>query len=82
VGIRCADHATPSYQLKLALTSPAVCGRSVGIVRLWTKTMEFFFIKDWYLTYFMCTFNYIGFFIFKGIISAVESVEFVIGYHL
>jgi hypothetical protein len=41
VGIRCADHATPSYQLKLALTSPAGCGRSVGIVRLRAKATEF-----------------------------------------
>jgi hypothetical protein len=38
VGIRCADHAT--HQLKLALTSPTGCGRSVGIVRLRTKTTE------------------------------------------
>jgi hypothetical protein len=30
------------YQLKLALTSSAGCGRSVGIVRLRTKTTEFF----------------------------------------
>jgi hypothetical protein len=28
------------YQLKLALTSPAGCGRSVGIVRLRTKATE------------------------------------------
>jgi hypothetical protein len=28
-------------QLKLALTSPAGCGRLVGIVRLRTKTTEF-----------------------------------------
>jgi hypothetical protein len=28
------------YQLKLALTSPTGCGRSVGIVRLRTKTTE------------------------------------------
>jgi hypothetical protein len=32
------------YQLKLALTSPAGCGRSVGIVRLWAKNTEFFFM--------------------------------------
>jgi hypothetical protein len=31
------------YQLKLALTSPAGCGRSVGIVRLRTKDTEFKF---------------------------------------
>jgi hypothetical protein len=36
-GIRCADHATPSIRKKLALTSPTGGGRSVGIVRLWTK---------------------------------------------
>jgi hypothetical protein len=29
------------YQLKLALTSPTGCGRSVGIVRLRTKATEF-----------------------------------------
>jgi hypothetical protein len=29
------------YQLKLALTSPTGCGRSIGIVRLRTKTTEF-----------------------------------------
>jgi hypothetical protein len=43
VGIRCADHATPLYQLKLALTLSAGCGRLVGIVRLRTKTTEFSF---------------------------------------
>jgi hypothetical protein len=31
------------YQLRLALTSPAGCGRSVGIVHLRTKTTEFSF---------------------------------------
>jgi hypothetical protein len=43
VGIRCADHATPSTRKKLALTSPTNGGRSVGIVRLRTKTTEFSF---------------------------------------
>jgi hypothetical protein len=28
----------------LALTSPTGCGRSVGVVRLWTKTTEFSFL--------------------------------------
>jgi hypothetical protein len=41
VGIRCADHATPSVGKKLALTSPTCGGRSVGIVRLRTKATEF-----------------------------------------
>jgi hypothetical protein len=43
VGIRCVDHAT-LYQLKLALTSPTGCGRSVGEVCFWTKTSEFSFL--------------------------------------
>jgi hypothetical protein len=41
VGIRCADHATPSTRKRLALTSPTSGGRSVGIVRLRTKATEF-----------------------------------------
>jgi hypothetical protein len=43
VGIRCADHATSSIRKKLALTSPTSGGRSVGIVRLRTKSTEFVF---------------------------------------
>ena len=42
-GIRCADHVTPLYLQKLALTSPTGGGRSVGIVRSRTKATEFFF---------------------------------------
>jgi hypothetical protein len=48
VGIRCADHAT-LYPLKLALTTPAIGRRSVGIVRSRTETTDFFeniFITD------------------------------------
>ena len=45
MGIRCADHVTPLYPQKLALTSPTGGGRSVGIVRSRTKATEFFFIK-------------------------------------
>ena len=41
VGTRCADHVTPLYPQKLALTSPTGGGRSVGIVRVRTKAMEF-----------------------------------------
>jgi hypothetical protein len=37
------------YQLKLALSSPAGCGRSVGIVCLRTKTTEF---SIWYIFFF------------------------------
>ena len=42
-GDRCADHVTPLYPQKLALTSPTGGGRSVGIVRSRTKATEFFF---------------------------------------
>jgi len=44
VGTRCADHVTPLYPQKLALTSPTGGGRSVGIVRVRTKATEFVFI--------------------------------------
>ena len=40
MGTRCADHVTPLYPQKLALTSPTG-GRSVGIVRSRTKATEF-----------------------------------------
>jgi hypothetical protein len=46
----------------LAITSPTSGGRSVGIVRLWTQTMEFFF------------YIYICIYI-SGIISSVNDVE-------
>jgi hypothetical protein len=41
VGTRCADHVTPLYAQKLALTLPTGGGRSVGIVRSRTKATEF-----------------------------------------
>ena len=37
MGIRCANHVTPLYPQKLALTSPTGGGRSVGMVRSRTK---------------------------------------------
>jgi hypothetical protein len=43
-GIRCADHVTPLYPQKLALTSPTGGGCSVGIVRSRTKATEFSFL--------------------------------------
>jgi hypothetical protein len=48
MGIRCADHVTPLYPQKLALTSPTGGGRSVGIVRSRTKATEFFYINNTY----------------------------------
>jgi len=41
VGTRCADHVTPLYPQKLALTSPTSGGRSVDIVPVRTKATEF-----------------------------------------
>ena len=41
MGTRCADHVTPLYPQKLALTSPTGGGRSVGIVHVRTKATEF-----------------------------------------
>jgi len=46
VGTRCADHVTPLYPQKLALTSPTDGGRSVGIVRVRTKATEFSLVLD------------------------------------
>jgi hypothetical protein len=43
VGIRHADHVAPSIRKKLAITSLTSGGRSVGIVRSRTQTMEFSF---------------------------------------
>ena len=40
MGTRCADHVTPLYPQKLALTSPTGGGSSFGIVRSRTKATE------------------------------------------
>jgi len=47
VGTRCADHVTPLYPQKLALTSPTGGGRSVGIVRVRTNATEFVCLFVW-----------------------------------
>jgi hypothetical protein len=41
VRTRCADHTSPTSPQKLALTSPTSGGRSVGMVRLRTKSHAF-----------------------------------------
>ena len=46
VGTRCADHVTPLYPQKLALTSPTGGGRSVGIVHSRTKATEFSLVQS------------------------------------
>jgi hypothetical protein len=43
LGIRHADHVAPSIRKKLALTSLTCGGRLVGIVRLRTEAVEFFY---------------------------------------
>jgi hypothetical protein len=40
VGIRHANHVAPSIPKMLVITSPTICGRSVGIIRSRTQTME------------------------------------------
>ena len=45
VGTRRANHVTPLYPQKLALTSPTDDGRSVGIVRSRTKATEFSLVR-------------------------------------
>jgi len=45
VGTRCANHVTPFYPQKLALTSPTGGGRSVGMVRSRTKATELVIIS-------------------------------------
>ena len=44
MGNRYADHVTPLYPQKLALTSPTGGGRSVGIVRSRTEATELVFL--------------------------------------
>jgi hypothetical protein len=44
VGIHHADHVATSISKKLAITSLTSDGRSVGIVRSRTQTMEVFFM--------------------------------------
>ena len=53
MGTRCADHVTPLYPQKLALTSLTGGGRSVGIVRVRTKATEFSLVvfSLWQCTY-------------------------------
>ena len=46
VGTRCADHVTPLYPQKLALTSPTGGGRSIDIVRVRTKATEFSLVYE------------------------------------
>ena len=56
MGIRCADHVTPLYPQKLALTSPTGGGRSVGIVRSQTKATEFSLVYDCPFSYLLVSF--------------------------
>jgi hypothetical protein len=59
-----ADHVTPLYQQRLALTWPTSGGRSVGIVRSRTKVAELAFIcaglnpRRWNAFQILRSFNY------------------------
>ena len=52
MGTRCANHVTPLYPQKLALTSPTGGGRPVGMVRWRTKATEFSFFSVRCTTFF------------------------------
>jgi hypothetical protein len=52
VGIRRADHATPLYPLKLALTSPTSGGRSVYVFLSRTKATELLLVMSLYNLFF------------------------------
>jgi len=60
VGTRCANHVTPLYPQKLALTSPNGGGRSVGMVRSRNKATEFmsFYIHIYINIYIYIYFQY------------------------
>ena len=71
--IRCADHVTPLYPQKLALTSPTSGGRSVGIVRSRTKAKEFLFTCIWKCLWRRLLFNFMVAFEFSGILVMIEE---------
>jgi len=62
VGTRCADHVTPLYPQKLALTSPTGGGSSVGIVRVRTKATEFSLVVPYKATHYtsVAKFHFVG----------------------
>jgi len=64
VGNRCADHVTPLYPQKLALTSLTGGGRSVGIVRSRNKATEFNFLGRIFCDLHKA-FNYVDHYIIK-----------------
>ena len=51
MGTRCADHVTPLYPQKLALTSLTGGSRSVGIVHVRTKATEFFSFQKCFICF-------------------------------
>ena len=57
VGTSCADHVTPLYPQKLALTSPTGGGRSLGIVRVRTKATELYTLRFFSLQNAVCFIN-------------------------
>ena len=50
-GTHCADHVTPLYPQKLALTSPTGGGHSVGIVRVRIKATELLVVVIYIYTF-------------------------------
>ena len=60
MGNLCADHVTPLYPQKLALTSPTGGGRSVGIVRSRTKATEFSLVFMCFIYICCCSFTVVN----------------------
>jgi len=85
VGTRCADHVTPLYPQKLALTSPTGGGRSVGIVRSRTKATELVsYIIFHYIILYYITLHYVMLFYvtFYNVILDYFILYFIILYYI
>jgi hypothetical protein len=79
----------PLYPQKLAITSPTSGGRSVGIVRSRTQTMEFFFIigiwqgviscqsSEYHKTVFI---SWVVFFYFAQYVKTLLKLQIILAY--
>jgi len=82
VGTRCADHVTPPYPQKLALTSPTGGGRSVGIVRVRTKATEFSLVFSTLNGLFLVSSNVLLYGCLGNVLQSANSFKFWSGEHV
>ena len=83
MGNHCANHVTPLYPQKLALTSPTGGGRSVGMVRSRTKATEFslvftslnLLIRNWSL--YPIIFQP-KFYVVSGVVTPVITLDYAV----